>query len=132
MSVPAITEAAIRSVTIQKEVTSASAAVVSCFLVTNTNATVSQKNRVQQQYLVHFWHNPFPISSYIEQWLMNKKVSASNVVVKTSRVRSFRYKIVSIRTQAVILHKSFDQFRTSRSLLLTIFHRLEMAGKDLP
>ena len=30
---------------------SASAAVVSCFLVTNTNATVSQKNRVQQQYV---------------------------------------------------------------------------------
>ena len=40
---PPITEAAIRSVTIQKEVMSANAAVVSCFLAINTNATVSQK-----------------------------------------------------------------------------------------
>ena len=37
--------AVIRSVTIQKEVMSASAGVVSRFLVINTNATVSQKNR---------------------------------------------------------------------------------------
>ena len=41
--------AAIRSVTIQKEVMSASVTVVFCFLVTNTNATVSQ----QQQYVVN-------------------------------------------------------------------------------
>ena len=109
---------------------SASAAVVSCFLVTNTNATVSQKNRVQQQYV--YIPGTFMAQSISYIWLKNKKVSASNVVVKTSRFRSFRYKIVSIRTQAVILHKNFDQFRTSRNLLLTIFHCFEMAGKDLP
>ena len=40
---PPITEAAIRSVTIQKEVMSANAAVVSYFLAINTNATVSKK-----------------------------------------------------------------------------------------
>ena len=64
---PPIAEAAIRSVTIQKEVMNATAAVVSCFLAINTNATVSQKIGSQQQYLVHLWHNLSSISSYIEQ-----------------------------------------------------------------
>ena len=71
-----------------------------------------KKNRVQQQYL-HLWHNLSPLSSYIQQCLRSRKVSASYVLVKISGVRSFRYKIVfvSIRTQAVILHKNFDHFR---------------------
>ena len=112
---------------------SANAAVVSYFLAINTNATVSKKKQGTTAIPTFVAQS---ISYVLLYSTMSEEQKSVSLVCTGKNLQS---SVVSIQNRFCFdknsssdIAQKFRSLQTSRSLLLTNFHRLEMAGRDLP